>query len=169
MGIATTFALDLVITDVSLGGSDGLTLCRRVLASQPDVPVVVITAHATLDAAVGALRAGAFDFLTKPLDVDHLWLVVRRAVEHRQLRAEVRALRETVARHAVPSELIGTSDAMRKVEDLIDRVSATDATVLITGESGTGKELVARAIHARGARAKGPFVAINCAAVPAQL
>jgi DNA-binding NtrC family response regulator len=158
--------IDLVLTDFQM---DGITLCGVLRELIPDAPVIVLTGHGSLETAVRALRAGAYDFLVRPLEPDLLTLAVDRALEHRRLRNEVRRLRDEVTR-AVPSRtLLGTSAAMRDVLELIACVAATDATVLIDGESGTGKELVARAIHDASPRRAGPFVAINCAAIPPQL
>jgi two-component system, NtrC family, response regulator AtoC len=162
--------LDLVIADLRLGTDDGLELCRRVAEARPDVPVIVMTGYQSVEAAVGALRAGAYDFLTKPLDPEALLAGVRRALQHRALASEVRRLRHEVGGLDVGEDygIIGRSPSMRRVFELIDRVGASDTTVLITGESGTGKELVARAIHHRSGR-RGRFVAVNCAAMPSNL
>jgi DNA-binding NtrC family response regulator len=162
-------AFDLVLTDLQMRAMDGIALCARLAGAQPDVAVIVFTGHSNLESAVRAIRAGAYDFLTKPLNVDTLQFAIDRALERSALVREVRRLRDAAGGDAPARSLVGSSRALREMTDLIARVATTDATVLITGESGTGKELVARAIHARGARAKGPFVAINCAAVPGPL
>jgi two-component system response regulator HydG len=161
--------VDVIVTDLNMKGMSGLELCQRVVADRPDIPVLMLTAFGSFETAVGAIRAGAYDFVTKPVEIEALAIAVRRAVEHRQLRGEVKRLREVVANTRGRGELIGASPAMQQIYQLIDQVGATDATVLITGESGTGKEVVARAIHERSKRKAGPFVAINCAAVPEQL
>jgi two-component system response regulator HydG len=159
---------DVVFTDLTMSGIDGLTLCRRLVENAPDLPVVVITGHASLESAVKALRVGAFDFLTKPVEPDLLTHAARRAVEHRRLRAEVKQLQERVTNMSA-SPFVAGSGPMRRVLDMVDRVAVTDATVLITGESGTGKELIARTLHERSSRRARPFVAVNCAAIPHHL
>jgi two-component system response regulator AtoC len=161
--------VDVIVTDLNMKGMTGLELCQHVAADRPDIPVLMLTAFGSFETAVGAIRAGAYDFVTKPVEIEALAIAVRRAAEHRALRGEVKRLREVVAQTRGRGDLIGSSTAMQQVYGLIDQVSSTDATVLITGESGTGKEVVAREIHQRSKRATGPFVAINCAAVPEQL
>ena len=162
-------AVDVVVTDLNMPGADGLALCKRVRELRPDVPVVVVTAFGSLETAIGGIRAGAWDFLTKPFEMDVLAIAVERAVSHGALQSEVRRLRATVASADRVGALVGGSAPMRRLFDLIDRVASVDVTALLAGESGTGKELVARALHERGARSKGPFVAINCAALPEPL
>jgi DNA-binding NtrC family response regulator len=157
----------LVITDVKMPGISGLELLRAVKERAPGVPVIVITAYGSVDLAVEAMRAGAFDFIGKPFNRDHLLLVVERAVRSLALESELRSLRIRAA--GVERPIVFCSARMKAVLDLCDKVAASDASVLVTGESGTGKELVARRIHARSPRAEGPFAAVNCAAMPAEL
>ncbi len=159
---------DVVVTDLQMPGMSGLELCERVLASQPDVPVVVATAHGSLDVAVSAIRAGAYDFVSKPVRLQAFQLTVERALRHRTLSTEVRRLRATAEPRAFQG-IIGSSASMTGMLDLVSRVASTDSTVLITGESGTGKELVARALHAQSRRVAGPFVPVNCGAIPEAL
>ncbi len=160
---------DVLVTDVNLVGMSGLELCGRVAQRFPDLPVVVITAHGSIERAVTAIRAGAYDFITKPLDFDALALTLERAVRLHALREEVSRLRRTVDQTRRFEDLLGTSAPMRELYALLERVASSDISVLITGESGTGKELVARAIHQRSRRKDGPLVAINCSALPEQL
>jgi two-component system response regulator HydG len=161
---------DLVITDLSMPEMGGLELCERVLGTRPNVPVVVITGQGSLETAIGAMRVGAYDFITKPVDPKLLAVAAQRALRHKGLADEVKRLRTEVAIDdgAIPS-VVGSSASMRRVFTLVQRVADSEAGVLIHGETGTGKELVARAIHDQGRRKAGPFVAINCAAVPASL
>jgi two-component system, NtrC family, response regulator HydG len=161
---------DLVITDLSMPEMGGLELCERVLGTRPNVPVVVITGQGSLETAIGAMRVGAYDFITKPVDPKLLAVAAARACRHKGLSDEVKRLRTEVQidEAAIPT-VVGASAAMRRVFTLVQRVADSEAGVLIHGETGTGKELVARAIHDQGRRKAGPFVAINCAAVPASL
>jgi two-component system response regulator HydG len=160
---------DVVVTDLHMEGMNGFAFCERIVNNRPDVPVVMITAFGSLDSAVGAIRVGAYDFITKPFDVEALQLTLSRAVQHRRLRDEVKRLRQVVSDARGIDQLLGSSAPIQKVKELIERVADADAALLITGESGTGKELVARAVHQRSHSATGPFVAINCAAIPEAL
>jgi DNA-binding NtrC family response regulator len=160
---------DVVITDINMRGMNGVELTERIVQNRHDIPVIVITAFGSVETATAVLRAGAYDFITKPFEIEQLVVAVERAVQNSRLRDEVKRLREEVARAKPTSELVGESPAMRKVHETISRVAETDATVLVTGESGTGKELVARALHKRSKRADGPFIAINCASIPEAL
>jgi DNA-binding NtrC family response regulator len=156
----------VVLTDLQMPGMRGEEFCRRVADTYPDLPVVVMTAHASLDTAVEALRAGAYDYFSKPLHIESAALRLQRIVEERHLRAEVKRLRETAGTTLAAVGVIGDSPVMKSVYDLLARVCRIDASVLITGETGTGKEVVARILHDRSPRCGGPFVAVNCSAVP---
>lgn len=160
---------DVVLTDLQMPSMSGLDLCERVLGTRPDMPVVVITGQGSLETAIGAIRVGAYDFITKPVDPKLLFLSVSRAIQHRRLSDEVKRLRQAVDGESTADRIVGQSGAMRRVYELIGRVGESDASVLIHGETGTGKELIARGIHTRSRRKNGPFVAINCAAVPHSL
>lgn len=154
---------DAVLADVRMPGMDGLALLRRIVSQQPDLPVVLLTAHGTVPLAVEAIRAGAADFLLKPFDREEIVFVLRKVLAGRQSNDEAVPGRPSEGR------MIGSSAAMREVNELIRRAATGNATVLIRGESGTGKELIARAIHEQSPRRKGPFVKLHCAALPDSL
>jgi two-component system, NtrC family, response regulator PilR len=168
---------DVVVTDLQMpGGMDGLGLLRAIKQSQPEPPnarrdpeVILVTAFATTDTAVAAMKQGAYDYLTKPFQVDEINAVIGRALEKRALVEDNLALREQLAGRARLARLLGKSRAMQKVFELIGKIHSARTSVLVTGESGTGKELVARALHSEGNRAKMPFVAVNCGAIPEEL
>jgi two-component system response regulator HydG len=168
LALVDTADLDAVITDLDLGGTTGIELCARLAARRPDVPVAVLTGFGDLQNATAALRAGAYDFLTKPADMDDLAAAMTRAVRQRVVRGELRRLTAPDRAPAVDG-LLGESAAMHAVVDLVARVGDADASVLVVGETGTGKELVARAVHQGGRRRAGRFVAVNCAAIPEAL
>ncbi|WP_286842850.1 sigma-54-dependent transcriptional regulator, partial [Idiomarina sp. UBA4206] len=158
--------LDLVISDIRLPGQSGLSLLDS-LKNEDNAPaLLLITAFGTVDQAVDALKQGADDFLTKPLDVEHLLLSVQRILEHRSLQRELKRYRQ---QQKGPGGLVGQSPSMRKLYDQIERIAPADGSVLITGESGTGKELVAKALHQLSDRAEQSFQAVNCAGIPADL
>ncbi len=160
---------DLVITDLAMPKLDGFELLTRVRRQFPDTEVIIITAHGTVDRAVEAMKAGAFDFITKPFEFDVLRLTAERALERRSLRQENVRLHGELADRYRPDNMVGVSAAMRHVFEMVARVAPSDSNVLILGESGTGKELVARAIHHASRRRKEPFVAVNCGALPRDL
>jgi two-component system, NtrC family, response regulator AtoC len=161
--------VDAVLTDVRMPGMGGIELCRRLSGDRPNVPVVVMTAYGDVDSAVGALRAGAFDFITKPFSVDGVAEVLDNALDRGRSRPPVQRLTPAAIADDSFHGLVGASAVMRTLHQMIGRAAATDSTVLITGESGTGKELVARAIHRASERRAGPFVAVSCAAVPHEI
>jgi two-component system response regulator HydG len=161
--------VDILVVDQNMPGTTGTSLCEQVTADRPDVPVVLITAFGSLETAVAAIRAGAYDFLTKPFEIEELVLVLERGLGHRALKQEVRRLRQAVADSKRFGDILGESLPVRAMCGLIERAAPSDATVLINWESGTGKDLVARALHERGSRREGPFVALNCAAVTESL
>jgi two-component system, NtrC family, response regulator AtoC len=162
----TTEDFDVVVTDLNMRGTGGIELCERIVANRPDIPVIVLTAFGSLDTAVLAIRAGAYDFISKPVELDALAIAINRAAKHRELREEVRRLRLDVVRNEPPEQFVGKSNAMQAVYDLIQRVADSETSVFVTGESGTGKELVATALHSLSRRRSHPFIAINCAAMP---
>ncbi len=157
---------DVVLTDLKMPGMDGLELCSRLVANRPDVPVIVMTAFGNLESAIAAIRAGAYDFVTKPIEMELLAVILRRAVERRQLQQQIRSLRETVQRAGRFEDLLGQSPTMLKLYDQLAQIADSEASVLIMGESGTGKEVVARGLHQRSKRREKPFVAVNLAALP---
>lgn len=158
--------LDLVISDIRLPGLSGLSLLESLKNEDNSPALLLITAFGTVDQAVDALKQGADDFLTKPLDVEHLLLSVKRILEHRSLQRELKRYRQ---QQKGPGGLVGQSPSMRKLYDQIERIAPADGSVLITGESGTGKELVAKALHQLSDRAEQSFQAVNCAGIPADL
>jgi two-component system response regulator AtoC len=160
--------LEVVISDVNMKAMDGVELCKRVLEHRPQLPVILITAFGSMDLAIQAIRAGAYDFLPKPFEIDQLVLAIERGATLARLKDEVQRLRRAVAPLGFGA-LIGESPKMTELYGVLGKVAESVVPVLITGESGTGKELVARAIHDAGPRRDGPFVALNCAAMPAQL
>ncbi len=156
---------DLILMDVRMAGISGIEALREIKAYNPAIPVLVMTAYSNVETAVEAIKAGAYDYLTKPLDFDDLRLTLDRALDHASLRDENRVLRETLASSFDAGGIIGQSPPMRRLMDMLSTIAPSEATVLVTGESGTGKELIARAIHANSQRSKGPYVAVNCAAL----
>jgi len=164
-----TWNPDAAIFDLRMPGMDGVELLRRALQVQPELPVLLLTAHGTIETAVRAVRDGAYDFLEKPFDLTKIDLILRKAVNHRGQLRRYRSLVETTVRKGEFVGIVGQSASIRKVLDAVAAVAATDSTVLISGESGTGKELVARAIHSSGTRQEKPFVTVDCAAIPDSL
>ena len=157
--------IDLVITDLRMDGISGSEVVKRVTTEYPGIPIIVLTGHGSIDDATAALKAGAFDFLTKPLDLDHLNKIVKNALQGKILAEQNRELKEKLLKNQSPDEMIGKSDSLNRVRQMISKAAPTKASVLITGESGVGKELVAHAVHEQSDRAKGPFVVVHCAAL----
>ena len=157
--------IDLVITDLRMDGISGSEVVKKVTSEHPGIPIIVLTGHGSIDDATAALKAGAFDFLTKPLDLDHLNKIVKNALQGKILAEENRQLQAKLLKSQNGDEMIGKSDSLGRVRQMISKAAPTRASVLITGESGVGKELVARAIHEQSDRAKGAFVVVHCAAL----
>src|SRR5580693_7723618 len=156
----------LVLSDLKLPGNSGIDVLREAHRTEPTLPVILVTAYGSVEEAVTAMKEGAFDFIQKPVDLDHLQLLLQRAANQQELLRENLLLREEyAARYGFP-RIVGEDDAMKEASTITQRVAAADSTVLLLGESGTGKELFARAIHHLSPRAQQPFVALNCAAIP---
>ncbi|MCG6880608.1 MAG: sigma-54 dependent transcriptional regulator [Deltaproteobacteria bacterium] len=167
--MAETSSYDVILLDLKMPGIDGLETMRRIKEISPEVEVLMMTAYASVDTAVQAMKEGAFDYLVKPFDPDEVDLQIKKIVAHREMRLENIMLRKRLEEQYQYDEIIGKSEAMQEIFDLIDRVAPSDSTVLITGESGTGKELIAQALHGNSNRCYMPFVAINCGSLPESL
>ena len=162
-------AFDVVLTDLKMPDMNGIEFCQEVNRNHPELPVVVMTAFGSFESAVSAIRAGAFDFVTKPLDIELLEIALERAIKQSRLQQEVRHLKHSLNIDVSFGQLIGKSPAMQELYKQLSQVAAVDTTVLITGESGSGKELAAHSVHQHSKRSDKPFVAINCAALPESL
>ena len=167
--LATDHLYNLIIADVKMPGLSGVELLKQVKARTPDTSFILMTAYGTVESAVEAMKRGAYDYLTKPLDTQRLRAVVQKALEFQSVVAENTELRLRLERRSEPTALVGTSEELRAIVQLIGEVAPSDVTVLIGGESGTGKEIVARSIHLQSARSDQPFISVNCAALPEQL
>jgi len=157
---------DLVLCDIKMPKMDGIEVLEKIMEIQPDVPVIMISGHADIDTAVGAIKKGAYDFIQKPLDLNRLLITVRNALERQSLVTETKILKRKISKNY---EMVGQSKALQVIKDMVDRVAPTEARVLITGENGTGKELVARHLHEKSHRMGAAFVEVNCAAIPSEL
>jgi two-component system, NtrC family, nitrogen regulation response regulator NtrX len=157
---------DIVLCDIKMAKMDGIEVLGKIEEISTDVPVIMISGHGNIDTAVEAIKKGAYDFLEKPLDLNRLLITIRNAMDKSKLITQTQVLKNKVSRMY---EIVGASDAIEQVKSMIDRVAPTEARVLITGSNGTGKELVAHQIHEKSSRAKGPFVEVNCAAIPSEL
>ncbi len=160
---------DVILTDLRMPKMDGIAFCSLVMSFRPDIPIIVMTAFGSMETAIEAIRAGAYDFITKPMELDILSIILKRAVHHRSLYEQINSLKKEIAQSKRFNEIIGDSPPMKVLFNRLKRINDTDITVLITGESGTGKELVARALHRQSSRREGPFVSVNCAAIPETL
>ncbi len=169
LGMLRDDGAEAAFVDMRMPGMDGLTLIKKSLELYPDLAIVVMTAYGTVESAVEAMKAGAFDYLLKPVDLDHIELILSKIDEKQRLIAENRYLRRKLEEVEIPAGFMGRSGAIKNILADVHRIAQSDATVLIRGESGTGKELVANAIHYASPRAKGPFLAVNCASLPETL
>ncbi len=158
--------IDVVLCDIKMPDMDGIEVLEKIMEISSDVPVIMISGHGNIDTAVEAIKKGAYDFIEKPLDLNRLLVTIRNGLDKKDLVAETKVLRRKVSK---TYDMIGDSAAMQHVKDMIDKVAATDARVLITGQNGTGKELVARWLHEKSHRADQPFIEVNCAAIPSEL
>ncbi len=159
---------DVILMDIKMPKMDGMEALERIQTLAPDTPVVMISGHANIDTAVEAVKKGAFDFISKPPDLNRLLITVRNALDKSSLITETKVLKQKVS-HYKTQEMIGESASMLKIQETIDKIAPTEARVLITGSNGTGKELVARWIHEKSNRSKGPIIEVNCAAIPSEL
>jgi DNA-binding NtrC family response regulator len=166
LAILESHPIDIVLLDIKMPGMDGIEVLEAMMKKNPELPVVMISGHGTIETAVEATKKGAFDFLSKPLDRDRLLVTVRNALEQRKLAAEYRQMKEVIEGK---EKILGESPKIKEILDVIRRVGPTESRVFITGENGTGKELVAKAIHRSSKRSKKPFIEVNCAAIPTEL
>ncbi|MGM0377400.1 MAG: sigma-54-dependent transcriptional regulator [Bacteroidota bacterium] len=157
---------DVVLLDIKMPEMDGMEVLDKIMEKAPDIPVIMISGHGNIDTAVDAIKKGAYDFIEKPLDLNRLLVTIRNGLDKKELVNETRVLRRKVSK---TYEMIGESEPMQHVKDMIEKVAPTDARVLITGRNGTGKELVARWLHEKSHRAGQPFIEVNCAAIPSEL
>jgi len=164
--LAAENTYDVIFCDIKMPQMDGIEVLENLHETSPEVPVVMISGHGTIETAVEAIKKGAFDFIPKPLDLNRIMITLRNALDKSNLIMETKTLKKKVG---MKYQMIGNSAAIQKVKDMIERVAPTDARVLITGENGTGKEVVARWLHEKSNRAQAPFIEVNCAAIPSEL
>src|SRR6185369_6610961 len=161
--------VDLILSDIRMPEMDGIALLGHLQQIAPETPVIMLTAYGTVESAVAALRAGAWDYLLKPVQFDDLLIRVKRALEHQEVKRTARMQTDQLAAESAFGNLVGTSPSMAKLFELVQKLAGVKSSVLIVGESGTGKELFARAIHYNGATRSKPFVAVNCGGIPDSL
>ena len=169
LAAATSEPVDVILTAINLPDLNGIELCREISTKWPEIPVVIMTAFGSMETAIAAIRAGAYDFITKPFEINHLELVLIRAINHRRLQESVKKLSQALEQAQSFDELIGESQVMQALFSKLMRIADSEASVLLTGESGSGKELAARAIHKYSRRNRQPLIAINCSAMPETL
>ena len=157
---------DIILCDIKMPNMDGIEVLAKLESASPDVPIIMISGHGSVETAVEALKKGAYDFIEKPLDLNRLLVTIRNALEKKDLVVETKKLKRKVSK---TYDMVGESDSITKIKEMIDRIAPTDARVLITGKNGTGKELVARWVHDKSQRAGMPFIEVNCAAIPSEL
>ena len=157
---------DIILCDIKMPGMDGIEVLEKLEEHSPDTPVVMISGHGNIDTAVESIKKGAYDFIEKPLDLNRLLITIKNAMDKSTLVSETKILKKKVSKKY---EIVGESKAIKNVIEMADRVAPTEARILITGSNGTGKELVARRIHVMSSRSDGPFVEVNCAAIPSEL
>lgn len=157
---------DVVLLDIKMPEMDGMEVLEKMMQTAPDIPVIMISGHGNIDTAVDAIKKGAYDFIEKPLDLNRLLVTIRNGLDKKELVNETQVLRRKVSK---TFEMVGESAPMKRVKEMIEKVAATDARVLITGKNGTGKELVARWLHEKSNRSEMPFIEVNCAAIPSEL
>ena len=167
MALAERF--DVIFCDIKMPGMDGIEVLEKMTAEGVESAIVMISGHGDIDTAVKCIKSGAYDFVSKPLDLNRVLITVKNATDHTEVVRENKTLKKKVAASSSVQEIVGQSKAIMQVKDMIDRVAPTDARVLVTGSNGTGKELVARWLHEKSNRAKMPFIEVNCAAIPSEL
>ncbi len=166
-GISGKF--DVIFCDIKMPGMDGIEVLSKMVAEGVESPIVMISGHGDIDTAVKCIKAGAYDFVQKPLDLNRVLITVKNATDHKDVVKENKTLRKKIASTSFVQEIVGNSKAILQIKEMIDRVAPTDARVLVTGSNGTGKELVARWLHEKSNRASMPFIEVNCAAIPSEL